>query len=100
MTYANPSERTAFVSGLRNLADYLESNPEVPAPIYSDVLTFPPDGGWMVMRAEIDAIAARLGVIARETVGGHYVATRSFGPIGYRAVAIPPKSNSDNEESE
>ena len=100
MTYADSTERAALISGLRCLADYLESSPEVPAPVYSDVLTFPPDGDWMVMRAEIDAIAARLDVIARETVGGHYVATRSFGPIGYRAVAIPPKSGSGNEESE
>jgi len=100
MTYADPTERSAFIGGLRALADYLESSPGVPAPIYSDVFTFPPDGDWAVMRAGIDAIAARLDVIARETVGGHYVATRSFGPVEYRAVAIPPKSDSGNEESE
>ncbi len=100
MTCADSTERAALISGLRSLADYLESNPEVPAPIYSDVLTFPPGGDWTVMRAEIDAIAARLDVIARETVSGHYVATRSFGPIEYRAVAIPPKSDGGNEESE
>lgn len=100
MTYADSTERAAFISGLRSLADYLESNPEVPAPICSDVLTFPPDGDWTVMRAGIDAIAARLGVIARQAAGGHYVATRPFGPVGYRAVAIPPKSDSDNEERE
>jgi hypothetical protein len=100
MTCADSTERAALISGLRGLADYLESNPEVPAPVYSDVFTFPPGGDWTVMRAEIDVIAARLDVIARETVGGHYVATRSFGPIEYRAVAIPPKSDSGNEESE
>jgi len=97
MTYADATERQALISGLRSLSDYLESNPEVPAPIYSDVLTFPPGGDWTVMRAEIDAIAARLDVIARETVGGHYVATRSFGPIEYRAVAIPTKRDSESE---
>ena len=31
------------------------------------------------------------------TPGGHYVAARSFGPVEYRAVAIP---RSDNDESE
>jgi hypothetical protein len=41
------------------------------------------------MRAEIDATAALLGVTARKTPCGHYVATRSFGPVEYRAVAIP-----------
>jgi hypothetical protein len=98
MAYADTSQRAALIGGLRALADYLESNPEVPAPIYSDVFTFPPDGNWAAMRAEIDAIAARLGVTGHETGGGHYVATRSFGPIEYRAVAIP--RNSDNEQSE
>jgi hypothetical protein len=100
MTYADSTGRAALIGGLRGLADYLESNPEVPAPIYSDVLTFPPDGDWTETCAEIDAIAARLGVIARETDGGHYVATRSFGPVGYRAVAIPHRSDSDSEKSE
>lgn len=44
-------------------------------------------------------IAARLGVIPRDTAGGHYVAVRLFGPIEYRAVAIPPRSNSSSEQS-
>jgi hypothetical protein len=96
MTYADSTERAALISGLRALADYLESSPEVPAPSYSAVHTFPPDGDWAEMRAEIDAIASRLGVIARETRDGHYVATRSFGLVEYRAVAIPR----DNEQSE
>jgi len=100
MTYANSSERAALISGLRGLADYLESSPEVPAPIYSDILTFPPNGDWAGMRAEIDAIAASLGVPARLAGGGHYVAARHFGPVEYRAVAIPPKDDSGNQESE
>ena len=88
MTYAGNSERAALIGGFRELADYLESNPDVPAPGYSDVLAFPPDGECAGMRAEIDVIAERIGVEARETAGGHYVATRSFGPVEYRAVAI------------
>jgi hypothetical protein len=100
MTYSDPTERAELIGGFRTLADYLESNPEVPAPGYPTVYTFPPDGEWTEMRAEIDAIAALLGVTARKTSCGHYVATRSFGPVEYRAVAIPPKSDSDNRESE
>jgi hypothetical protein len=88
MTYAEHSERAALISGFRALADYLESNPDVPAPSYSDVLAFPPEGDCAGMRAEIDGIAERIGVEARETVRGHYVAARSFGPVEYRAVAI------------
>jgi hypothetical protein len=97
MTYSDPTERAALIGGLRALADYLESNPEVPAPIYTTVHTFPHDGDWAAMRAEIDAIAAPLGVVAHRTFGGHYVAARSFGPIEYRAVAIPRR---DDDESE
>lgn len=97
MTYADSDERDALINGLRGLADYLESNPEIPAPVCSDVLTFPPKGEWTEMCAEIDAIAARLGVTAGN-IYGHYVASRYFGPVEYRAVAIPPKS--DNKESE
>jgi hypothetical protein len=100
MTHADSTERAALISGFRGLADYLESNPQVPAPTYPIVYTFPPRGEWPEMRAAIDATAARLGVTARLAGGGHYVATRWFGPVEYCAVAIPPKSDSDDQESE
>lgn len=95
--YADPGQRARLIAGLRDLAIFLESNPEVPAPIYSNVFTFPPDNGCAEMRAEIDTIAARLGVIACET-DGHYIATRSFGPVEYRAVAIPHRNDSEQSE--
>jgi hypothetical protein len=98
MNHADPTVRAALISGLRALADYLESNPEVPAPAYPVVHTFPAAGEWLQMRAEIDATAARLDVNAHLTGGGHYVAVRFFGPVEYQAVAIPRKS--DNERSE
>jgi hypothetical protein len=98
MTYADSTERAQLINGLRGLADYLESNPEVPAPGYSHVYTFPPNGEWAEMCAEIDATAARLGVTARQSGGGHYVATRSFGPVEYSAVAIPRKNDSERSE--
>jgi len=100
MTYSDLTERAALIGGFRALADYLESNPEVPTPSYSAVYTFPPDSDWPAMRAEISAIAARLGVVPCETPGGHYLAVRSFGPIEYRAVAIPPRNDSNSEQSE
>jgi hypothetical protein len=99
MTYADSTQRTRLIAELRELADYLESNPEVPAPSYSDVLTFPAKGDWAEMCAEIDATAARLGVTTYEN-GGHYVAARTFGPVEYRAVAIPPCNDSNSEQSE
>ena len=93
MTYADSIERAAFISGLHALADYLTSNLAVPAPIFSHVFVFPSDRNWAVMCAEIDAIAARLGVTTQVTYSGHYLATRSFGPVEYRAVAIPRHDN-------
>ena len=98
MNHPDSAARAAIVSGFRALADYLESNPEVPAPAYPVIHTFPVARDWLKMRAEIDATAARLGVNAHLTGGGHYVATRFFGPVEYQAVAIPPKN--DNERSE
>jgi hypothetical protein len=89
MAYADPAERAALIQGLRALADYLESSPEVPAPASASVYAFPPDAECAVMRAEIDAIAEVLGSQPRETADGqHYGVTRSFGPVEYRAVAI------------
>jgi len=98
MTYANSADRGALIKGLRTLADYLESNPDVPAPPYVDVLVFPPEGTDAGRRAEIDVIAARLGGKAPETICGHYVVFRFFGPVQYRAVAIPHDNDVDGDE--
>lgn len=91
------AERAALIGGFRALADYLESNPEIPAPGYSAVYAFPADGEWSHMCAVIDAVAGQLGVAARGTIGGHYVAVRLFGPVEYRACAIPPKAGNGTE---
>ena|SRR5579859_7890359 len=90
MTYATASERQAFISGLRGLADFLEENPEIPTPVHTDVLVFPPHATNTEKRLEIDAIAARIGADTRITsVYKHYVTSRTFGAVEYRAVAIP-----------
>lgn len=98
MTFADSTERAHLIRGFRGLADYLESIPELPAPVYSTVYAFPPRGNWAEMCADIDVIAAYLRVPPGITVSGHYVAVRAFGPVEYRAVAIPPSS--DSQESE
>lgn len=87
MTHAEPAERTALIQGLRDLADYLESSPEIPVVSHATVYAFPADGPCTEMRAEIDSIASRLGIQARES-GSQYTAARDFGPVEYRAVAI------------
>ena len=95
--YADADQRDRLIAGLHGLAVFLEANPDVPAPPYADVLVFPPDGTDAEQRAEIDVIAARLGGETAETVCGHYVVSRFFGPAQYRAVAIPRDDDTDGE---
>lgn len=97
MTYATIAERQVFISGLRKLADFLEGNPEVPAPLYTDVLVFPPHDSHAQDRSEIDMIASLIGSrIEISPVSRHYQTSRQFGPVAYRAVAIP--SDEDKEQ--
>lgn len=98
MTYANPAERQELISGLRELAGFLENNPEVPAPKYAYVIVFPPHASDAENRSEIDVIAARIGSGIEISPGyRHYVTSRMFGPIQYRAVAIPHDNDADGE---
>lgn len=88
--YATDDERARLIAGFRALADFLKDHPDVPAPRWADVMVFPPDGTDDEMRAEIDAIAARIEAKAmdRDKEHGHYTASRHFGPVEYRAVAV------------
>jgi len=97
MTYLNSTDRAALISGLRELADYLEETPELPVTGNPVVYAFPPTAAWDAMRAEIDSAAAALGVAGQLNGGGHYVASRSFGLVEYRAVAIPAKTDDESE---
>lgn len=83
------SSREHVIAGLHALAAFIEENPGLPIP----------DGAYMNYsvieetdeqeRAEVDRIAAMLGVNAGPNFSGnHYVATAFFGPVLYRAVAI------------
>ena len=89
--------RTELIAGLLDLAVFLESRPDVPAPHWIDVLVFPADGPDNEMRAEIDVIATRIGADVIESNSGHYSTSRHFGPVQYRAVAIPKPSNENSE---
>ncbi len=96
MNYANPTERQALISGLRQLAGFLENNPEVPAPTFTDVLVFPPHVSDAENRTEIDVIASRIGSGTKTTSSRrHYETSRQFGPVEYRAVAIPSDGNKE-----
>ncbi|SRR6266568_8506418 len=91
MTYTNVTERQALIGGLRELAGFLEENPDVPAPKYADVLVFPPHAASdPERRSEIDVIASLIGSGTEiSSHHRHYTASRRFGPVEYCAVAIP-----------
>ncbi len=89
--YANDEQRVRLIAGLRDLADFLDQNPDVPVPRRADLLVFPPEASDAEMFAEIDTIAELIGSTASDAYSphGHYSAVRDFGPVQYRAIAIP-----------
>ena len=99
--YANSEERAGLIAGLRDLAEFLDKHPSVPAPRRTDMFVFPPVGTDAQMFAEIDAIACQIGATASDadSPAGHYSAYRDFGPVQYRAIAIPHSAR-DNEGGE
>jgi len=100
--HANSEERAALIAGLRDLADFLDQDPQVPAPRFTDLLVFPQDGSDAQMFAEIDAIAEQIGTTASDADSprGHYSTVRDFGPVQYRAVAIPNSARRESERTE
>jgi hypothetical protein len=86
----DPDARQAFITGLRDLADYLASHPAVAIPTYGTEILLSAasadDGGC----AQVDYFARQLGVPVENNLSydGHYGAVRSFGPVGYRMTAI------------
>jgi hypothetical protein len=97
--YANAHQRSQLIAGLRAVAAYLESNPDVPAPQYTTVHVFPGRGTDKEQREAIDAIAACVNAEPQEIVSGHYGVSRYFGPVEYRAVAID-RSGEDKRDGE
>lgn len=96
MSYADTTERQAFIAGLRKLAEFLEINPRVPVPEYgAEILVFPPSSPDDEKRREIDLVAFLIGSGTATSCGGHYSASRRFGPVGYRAVAIPASETTE-----
>jgi hypothetical protein len=96
--YANPDERDRLIGGLRALAAFLHDHTDVPTPRWADLLVFPPDGTDEEQRTEIDVIASRIGAQTSESLRGHYSAFVVFGPVTYRAVAIPQTPKTSDEE--
>ncbi len=102
--YANDQERARLIAGLRDLADFLDQNPQVPAPRYTDLFVFPPGGE---RRGDVrgsrrhrraDRHHGQRRTTARPAITAR---SRYFGPVQYRAVAIPQqRTQRRNEEAE
>lgn len=98
--YANDEQRIRLIAGLRDLADFLDQNPAVPAPWETSLLVFPPEASDAEMFAEVDIIAGLIGSTASDdgSPNGHYSAVRSFGSVQYRAIAIPHRARKKGGE--
>ncbi|MGP3931292.1 hypothetical protein [Nonomuraea sp. KM88] len=83
--------RRALIDGLLNLAIFLETHPDVPTSSGLTLRHIPERASDEDLRAEIDRIAAILGsrVDAGNSPYDHYATSIHFGPVEYRAVAIP-----------
>ena len=83
--------RTQVISGLRQLADYLDNHPDVPVCEFGwDILTFPREDTEVAGRAEVDRVAAILGVHPDDEIAdhGHYTARNTFARITYEIIHI------------
>lgn len=98
--YASDEQRVRLVAGLRDLADFLDRNPGVPVHWTVELLVFPPEASDAEMFAKIDTIAELIGSTASDdgSPRGHYSTVRDFGPVRYRAVAIPYRARKKGGE--
>ncbi|MGW3196239.1 hypothetical protein ACWDBD_16965 [Streptomyces sp. NPDC001118] len=74
----NPN-RDAYIAGLRELADWLEQNPEAATPIDGDMLV------PLMTNEAVEAHALPRGLDVRYDSEGNASAVIEFGPINYRA---------------
>jgi hypothetical protein len=82
MTYVNPTRRQELITGLRVLADFLASRPEVPAPPSADVPVPAPFASDSAKRREIGVVTSYVGS-----------GTETFSPYR-RYVPAPPAGSS------
>lgn len=82
-------KRAEFTAGLRALADFIDTHPEMPLPRGADARVFL-NGTDDEDRAEVDRVAGILGVQPERTLHGHYRAERDFGGrVTCAAIAVP-----------
>jgi len=91
MSYTiDPNVRQPFVTGLRDLADYLARHPHLAVPFHGTQILLSAASADDCGCAQVDRFARQLGVPVENSLAydGHYRAARSFGPVGYQMTAI------------
>jgi hypothetical protein len=82
----NADNRVEFTAALRELADFLDAHPAVPAPAYPS-LTIHADGETEAERADhVRQLADALGASVTESATS-YRAELTFGPLTFSAYA-------------
>lgn len=105
MIYANAEERGHLVAGLRDVADFLQHNLDVPTPRSADLTGFPPSGSTdQQMRTEVERIAAIIGGQIKDDCSGRRLADGAHGRVDAAircilgAGACAPASHRDEQE--
>lgn len=68
------AERKAFLTGLRNFADFMESHPDMPLGWYG--VTF---SHWSMSREELTAIIRQLGSVTKNFESSYIEVKKDFG---------------------
>jgi hypothetical protein len=91
MFNTDPVVRARFIRDLRQLADYLDTHPDIPVPVHGTTVLVHADSTDSTGIAQVNAIAEQLGTPVQDDTaeGGHYLTERDFNSVGYRVVAIP-----------
>lgn len=84
-------DREAFIAGLRELADFLTANPAVLVPSHPSFALLVSADDAATRERSAKYAAAPLGVPVDDIGQGYYDACRTFGPIAYNVIAIPPR---------
>ncbi|MGW4475849.1 hypothetical protein ACWENQ_39800 [Nonomuraea sp. NPDC004354] len=95
MGIAERNRRETLISGIRELANFLENHPDIPAPYSLDAIAFPgPNRRYTKQCAEIDRVADATNANVQDRAG-HYTAQIEFGHVRYRLVAISDQARAE-----
>ena len=82
--YANSEERAGLIAGLRDLAQFLDQNPDVPAPRWADLLVFPPVASNVFVTVTVPPVPTVAGATELDVI----VKSGFVIVIGFAAIAL------------